>query len=250
MEIPNLSEPAAIIGETVAGRAAVVKKELAGLVSEIRESTFDMAELLSEVKGAAYYSAWGFESFADYVTAELDMKVRKAQYLVRIVQVCAQVGVMRKTYEPIGVSKLREITSLEPTESFWNAETSVNEPLVGHIIRLITKADEMTLQEVIDEVKRLKGLTGDDELVWMNFSVKRAVREGVVLPAIELAKQKLGSAGRDNEGQAIEYSDGAAIEVICADFSADPNNYTEESDDSQAQTEPTEESNGTSVTTI
>jgi transcriptional regulator of met regulon len=52
-----------------------------------------------------------------------------------------------------------------------------------------------------------------------------------VKPARELARQLLGSSGRDDEGTAKEYSDAACDEVICASFLADVNNQPEPTKD-------------------
>ena len=63
-----------------------------------------------------------------------------------------------------------------------------------------------------------------DELVWLNVCIKRIVLEQTVRPALELAKNLIGSKGRDEDGQAIEASDGEAMELMAAGFIQDPNN--------------------------
>jgi hypothetical protein len=224
--------PPAIIGEAVAGqaaqRAAAVKIQLEHLNSLVLDSTFDIAELLAEVKGGSYYGAWGYESFPEYVEKVLDMKVRKAQYLVRIVNISKMLDIKRTVYETIKITKLREIFSLEPQDFFLNPNTQQNEPLADHIKRLVNAANEMSLKEIVEEIKRLKGLVGDDELVYETLCVKRAVRDNVILPARELARQKLGSQKKDEDGDTVEYSTGACEEVIHADFLSDPNNTFDE----------------------
>ena len=239
MSIDQQLNPPAIVGEVTAGKAAEIRRELLKLNSSLQEMTFDLAELLTQAKQGALYQAWGFPTFEDYVTDELDLKVRRAHYLTRIVQVCAQVGIERLVYEPVGVAKLREITRLDPEGFYFNQDTKESEPLSGHIRRLIG-SPEMKLPEVIQEVKRLMGLVGDDELVFVTYSVKRAVRENVIIPAQELARQKMGSAGRDEEGNAIEYSDSATEEVIHQEFLNDADNYADEPDESNEQVEEAE----------
>lgn len=248
MSIENqINPPAAQHGEAVAGRAAAVRRELLKLNSSIEDMSFDLAELLHETKQGALYSAWGFKTFEDYVTDELDMKLSRAYYLKRIVQVCTACGVERLTYQPVGLSKLREITRLDPEGSYFNQDTKESEPLRGHIQRLIGIAKDMTREQIVEEVKRLLGLVGDEELVFDTCSYKRVVKDNVIIPARELAKQKMGSAGRDEKGDAIEYSDSAAEEVIHQDYLNSPDSYAEEPDESQEQVEENSEPPATDI---
>jgi hypothetical protein len=58
----------------------------------------------------------------------------------------------------------------------------------------------------------------------------------VIKPAFELIRMRLGSQGRDADGNAEEYKDGAVLECICAEVLADPNNQPEPVDDSEYTT--------------
>jgi hypothetical protein len=216
-----------IVGEAIAGRAAQVRAKLKDLSADVKGSTFDMAELLFEAQENNYLHGWGFASLPDYAAKELGLKERKARYLARIVKVCRAVGLNRTQYEPAGTSKLREITTLDPEGKFWNSTEHVSEPLDEHIVRLILDFDKMTVEQVKEEVLRLKGRTGPDKPVLRTTSYPKSVWENVIKPARELARRLLGSSGRDEEGNATEYSDGACDEVICAAFIADPNNEPE-----------------------
>lgn len=238
--------PPAIIGEAVSGRAYELKKQLQVATKEIKTRTFDVAELLYTAKHENI--TFGYTSVAEYAAEELGIKLRKAQYLIRMVEVCKEAGVKREDYEPVGLSKLREITSLDPTATFWNRETRENEPLVDHIVRMITDCEELSLEEIAAEVKRLKGMDGDNVPVTRSTTYTKSVWENVIKPARELARKLLGSAKRDGEGNAVEYSDGAVEEVIHASFLADPNNQpepvavqTEAESPTQIQSVPMEE---------
>lgn len=240
MSEPLFATPPAVIGEAVAGRSSTVKAQLESVVGKINEATWDLAALLAEVSFHRYYIAWGYATLGDYVTEVLGIKLRRAQYLIRIVNVCEQLDIPRTTYAPAGVSKMREITTLNPGEMFFNADTKENEPISDHIRNLVSEAPTRTLEEIAQHVRLLKGQVGENERVWLNLSVGRSVRENVIQPAIEMAKARLGSAGRDADGNAVEYSDGSALEVICAEFLADPNNYMPEPDESHGQVDDTE----------
>lgn len=235
--------PPAIIGEAVAGRTAEVRKRMRMLAGDLTKNTFDIAELFLEAQTSGYCFQWGFESLGDYAATELGIKHRKAQYLARIVKVCREAGVPRKDYEPVGVTKLREITTLDSESLFWNADLKKHEPMVEHIVRLIAEAPEMTTVEIELEVARLKGMTGENAMVMRAYKVTKSAWENVVARCFESIRKRLGSAGRDGAGAAKEYSDGAVIEALCAEYNADPRNFMEEPDESQVQIELQEESN-------
>lgn len=220
MDPQQLLNPPAIRGEIIAGRAATVRKSLSLLVNDLSRSTFDLADLLFEAQESGYISSWGFENLGDFAEKELGLRERKAQYLVRITKVCRAVGLKREDYEKAGISKLREITTLDPEGSFWNLETKQSEPLDEHIVRLVTEAEDMDRNEVVDEVLRLKGMVGEDRPVVRSFTATQSAWENTIKRAYERMRMKLGSSGRDDEGMAKEYSDGVVIEAICADWLA------------------------------
>ena len=240
-------DPVAIHGEAVAGHAAMIqalRKRMLLLSTDLTRNTFDLAEAFLEAQESHCYAEWGFDSLGDYASLELGIKHRKAQYLARIVKVCRECGVSRKDYEPVGVTKLREITTLDPGSTFYNPDTKTHEPMTDHIVRLIAEAPENTSVEVDQEVARLKGMTGDNAMVIRSYKVTKSCWENVVSRCFEAIRRRLGSAGRDGTGQAKEYSDGSVIECLCAEWNSDPRNFLEEYDASHDQIEvPLEDSN-------
>lgn len=235
--------PPAIYGEAVAGHTAELRKRMRLLATDLSKNTFDLAELFLEAQASHCYLEWGFESLGDYAALELGIKHRKAQYLARIVKVCREAGVARKDYEPVGVTKLREITTLDPGTSFYNAEEKQHEPMVDHIVDLIAEAPERTTVEIELEVARLKGMTGENSMVMRAYKITRSAWDNVVARCFESIRKRLGSAGRDGDGKAKEYSDGDVIEALCAEYNADPRNFMEEADESGVQIEVQEENN-------
>jgi hypothetical protein len=237
---------AAIVGEAVAGREAksiALRKRMLLLSTDLTKNTFDLAEAFLEAQESHCYLEWGFDSIGDYASLELGMKHRKAQYLARIVRVCRECGVARKDYEPVGVTKLREITTLEPGDTFYNSEEKKHEPMVEHIVRLIAEAPENSTVELEEEIKRLKGMTGENAMVTKSYSVTLSAYENVVKRCFESIRKRLGSAGRDGTGAAKEYTDGNVIECLAAEYNSDPRNFMEETDESHEQIEIPEESN-------
>jgi hypothetical protein len=161
------------------------------------------------------------------------------------VQVCKQLGVDRKHYEPVGVTKLREITRLNSEDLYYNPKTSTNEKMSDHMLQLLADAPEMTADQIEERVKELLGQTGDDEMVWLPaYPAKRSVRDKIILVAQEIARRMLGSAGRDQEGQAVEYSTGAVEEIIHADFIIGNQEPLQENNDGQRTTDATSSTTG------
>jgi len=82
----------------------------------------------------------------------------------------------------------------------------------------------LSYEELNEAVDELLGAVGDDAMCWLNIHVKKLSRENVIKPAIERARKHIGSVATDeNTGEALDASEGAALEVICANFLADPN---------------------------
>lgn len=202
---------------------AALRDNLEKLIKSIDKNTFDVAEALHKVKVNNYYVEWGFDSYKSYLFS-LNMKISKAQYLTKIVGVMESLSIPRAAYEPVGVTKLREICTLDPNGFYFNQEKNLNEPLAGYIIGLVTKGADMSIEELREHIAILKGLTGEDELVFMNFKVKKIVKEKVILPALALAQANIGSVAKDDEGNSIDASPSRALELILADYLSNPAN--------------------------
>ena len=212
-----LQTTAAIHGETVAGESSKIRKTLEGLISTLDKSTFDVAELLHTVKSKNYYQGWGFNTFQEY-TSTLKLKQRKAQYLTRIVDVMSTVGIARTQYEPLGIARLREITSLDPEKKWTNPETNQEIPMKDFIAGFVEKGEAIEMDDLKKNVRTLKGFVGDNDLVFVNLCITRSVHDNTYRPALEKAKMLIGSVGKDDEGISQDASDGAAIEVALAEF--------------------------------
>jgi hypothetical protein len=206
----------AIVGEIEAGRAAKVRREINKLIKSLNSNEFDVAELLHEAKSGQYYSP-EFESFSKYAKS-LSIKYTRAYYYVKIVELMKGVGLGRDVYEPVGMGKLRVISRLNLEGEY----KGVPMPLI--IKELTEKAGQMSLEDVTFEVETILGLTEDESMVWMNIKLKKLARENVIKPAMALAKKHMPeSQTKDAEGNFVDPSDGAALEMICANFLADPN---------------------------
>ena len=219
-----------IIGEQEAGRAATVRRAINKLIAITNTSAFDLMDLFHEAKSKNYYAGWGFESFSKYAKS-LAIKYTKAYYLVKIKENMVAAGLLdRAEYEPVGMTKLRIISRLKPDTEYKGTPVSL-------LIRELTlKAGQMSPEEVQYEVDSIMGLTEDESMVWVNIKVKKLARENVIKPAFEKAKKHLGTGPADEEGQHPDATDGRALEMICANFLADPNFDTPETAAPPAET--------------
>lgn len=220
-----------IVGEADTSRAAIVRRNINKLIKQTNSSTFDIAELLHEAKSKNFFAGWGFETFSKYAKS-LEIKYTKAFYLVKIVEAMAAADVKRDQYEPVGLAKLRVITRLDP-------ETEYNGTPVVMLIRDLTlKATEMSLEEVQFEVDTILGLTEEESMCWLNVRIKKMARENVVIPALRKAKRYMGQTKDEATGEFQDASDGAALEMISANFMADANFDTPDDGTSAAAPEP------------
>lgn len=220
--------PSVIVGAVVAGEAAAVKGQLEALINSVDKSTLDIGQLLYTVKLKSFYAGWGFSTFKEY-TNTLKIKPRKAQYLTRIVGVMDEVGIKREVYEPLGIARLREITSLDPKEVWTNPDSGLQTPIVEFIKGFVNDArkddgDYLDVDTIKQHVRTLKGFVGENDLVFETLCMTRSARENSWLPAIELAKAHIGSVGKDDEGMSKDASTGAAAEKLAIAYLVDPQN--------------------------
>lgn len=218
--------PLTVIGEQVAGSRAAAVKRLESLVYGESKNTFEMAELLWEIKKQNMYSA-NFATFSDWIRASFpgtQMTPQRAQYLSKMAHCMQELGIPRSTYERVGITKLRHITRLDPHGEWLNPMTGELLPLAGFIHEFMTKALTMTVDEVLQHVHILEGRVGDQATVHLNYYTTVEINESVIKPAMELARKVYGTVGRDDEGMAQDASDGKCLEIICINFLQDPAN--------------------------
>jgi len=207
--------PPAIHGPVVPGKAAAVRQELEQLIKKINKSQFDMGDLLYTIKKNGYYE--GYNSFFEY-TRSLGLKDSKVRYTTRISEVTSELGIPREKYEPLGVAKCRAITSLDTQAIYKNPETGAETPIVEFINGFIEQGKDLSLEEVQQHVRTLKGEVGENAMGWLHLYMKQLAIDNVAKPALEKAKMLIGSVGKDEDGMSKDPSDGAAAEVVFASF--------------------------------
>lgn len=220
-------ENPAIVGEAVAGDAAQTRKQLEDVIQLSNKSLFDIAELAYKVKKYGYYEGHTtFIAYLKHLSAKTGFKERRLRYLTRMSEVMTAVGIDRATYEPLGVSKLREITTLDPDKTWVNPETKEETPIAEFIKGFVEKGHEMPFEEIQGHVRTLKGMVGEDAMGWVHLYMKQIVIDKVAKPALEKAKLQIGSVGKDDEGNSLDPSDGQAAEVVFVAFINEETNET------------------------
>lgn len=215
----NILNPPAIHGPVVPGEAIAVRSELEQLISQLNINLFDIGALLYKIKKNGYYET----TFHDYINS-LKFKPSKARYLTRIAEVTETLNIPRETYEPLGIVKLREITSLDIKADWTNPETKEKTPISHFVTKLIEHGQTIPVEEVRSHVKVLKGLVGTEAMSWVHLYMKQLAIDQVVKPALELAKAQIGSVAEDEEGYKKDASDGQAAEIIFVSYLNDPAN--------------------------
>ncbi len=213
--------PIVLVGEVQAGEAARAKSRLEAIINSVNRSSFDIGELCHEIKTKGLYAP--YTTFQEF-SRTLKIKPRKIQYLTRIAGVFEQVGIPRSQFEPLGVARCREITSLDPQASWVNPETGGDPvPMADFIRGFVEKGEEIEMDDLKRHVRTLKGFVGDNDLVWVNLCLTRSVYDNVWTPAVEKAKALIGSVGKDDEGISKDAGDGAVAEIFATNFLNDPN---------------------------
>lgn len=213
--------PQVIVGTVVAGEANKMKKQLENLIKTIDQSNFDVAELCFAIKRKQYFHP--FTTFQDYYKT-LKIKPRKVQYLTRMAEVMHAVGIPRDKYEPLGIARMREITSLDPDAEWTNPTNQNVTPIREFIIGFVEAGESITTEQLKQNVRTLKGLTGENDIVWWNVPFTRSAFEQTITPALELTRANIGSVGKDDEGISNDASDSTCVEAWAADVLADPSN--------------------------
>jgi len=216
--------PIELVGEAVAGEATQTLKLVKALIKGLSSNTFDLADALHRVKKNKWYTP-KFSTFAEYAK-NLDIKLSKCYYLVRITETLETVGVHRSEYEGVGIAKLRAICRLDLTDENGDQKVYEGKPAVEVIKDLIAQAPAHSPEAVDETVKKLQGLMGDNARVWENVSLTVAQRESW-RKAVALAKLNIGSVGKDEDGNYKDASIGSCMEVIAMSYILDPNNSPE-----------------------
>jgi hypothetical protein len=199
----------------VAARAEQVKNKLVSIRRQVEDHFFDMCDLLREAQDNAYHLVYGYTRFGDWVdaTPELDLSARQAYYYINIAKKVDELGITREQIRAVnGISKLKEIFSLEPTD------------FADQIVTLIEGAASDSLEQVKEKVRQVRADSGKPAPCHMTLKFDEHIKD-TVDRALELARLNIGDSVVN--GEIVEPSTSLCIEMICASYLQDPNNYPE-----------------------
>ena len=208
-----------IVGEAVAGQAERARRRLQRLINAATQNLFDIGEQLYIVKESRLYQP-EFNTFREYILS-LKFKESRARYLARIFEVMNSLSITRSKYEPLGTTRMREITSLDPTGEWINPENGDKYAIKDFIIKFVDAGESIDINDLRRHVRTLKGFIGENDLTHVTFTLKRIGYENNVRPALEKVKLLMGTGPKDEEGNAELPSDGAALETMSIIINAD-----------------------------
>lgn len=171
------------------------------LIAQTEETYFTLGGVLSHIYHEGIYKRAGFtgkRGFEEYVEAELNVKYRKAMYLINLYTKFRELGVDEKRLTQIGWSKAKELTNYATAANFDElievAQTSKNrDELISYLKSSFTGGGSGAGDEQVRKTR-------------VNF-VLFADQAETVTRALDVAKEKTGT---DNLSQALEY--------ICAEW--------------------------------
>jgi hypothetical protein len=191
-------------------------EKLQRVKDSIQDNFFDLCELLLEAQEGDYHQVYGYERFGDWIEqgTDLDLSARSAYYYLQIAKKSRELGFTREDLKGVKISNLKEIFALDPQEHGDDMK------------RLLAGAAEAPLNDIKQEVKKLRADSGQPAPEYMTLKLDPLVKE-IVDEAIELARMNYGDTVNE-DGEVVEASVSKCIELICVDYLADPNNRNQE----------------------
>jgi uncharacterized protein with ParB-like and HNH nuclease domain len=191
-------------------RAQAVDAQIRELRVNLVDNFLHLGELLSEAKENNYAEALGYDNFAHWLEESgVDMSERQAYYLIKIINNARGLGISREELAGAKMSKLKEIFTLDP-------ETQGDK-----IKQLVADSGSLKLDDIRERVHQARHADGQERLTWRNFKVSESQAE-TIDAAVERAKRELGTIIEHDTGEVIEPTDGRALEMMAADFLANP----------------------------
>jgi hypothetical protein len=193
-------------------RASEVKTKLLAIKDNTETGYLDQCDLLREAQEGKYAEVWGYATFTEWIeqASGLGMSARQAYYSIKISKTANALGLSRAQLKAVQISNMKVIFGLDVKQH----EAAMRE--------LMEEAPGLSLKEVTSKVQALKG---EPESQFFSLKLEQAVYENV-MAAFELVRKNHGSV--DANGDPVDITDSKCLELICAEYMNDANNYEED----------------------
>ena len=195
-----------------------VRRQVLSLRDKTDEDYWSLSVVLREVHDNDYYREWGFDSWKEYVEQEVDIHIRKAQYLVKLQSwFDGMTPAIQKWIRALGWTKARMLMHVVTQE---NAQDWKN------------RVADKTVSEIKEMLEGDKDSEGEDGAVSESGSSEtpddkshkfKATLMGTQWETVQSALEKAKEAGETDK-------DGQALSLICVDYLATNTNILTRTD--------------------
>lgn len=188
------------------------------LKENLTEGMIDLAELLQEARANNYHFTYGYTRFGDWIEqgSGLDMSARTAFYLTAIMDKSQRLGIPKETLRKVKISKLKEIFTLD--DSKFGLEMKL----------LVSTAESSSLNEVKEKVQTIAAEGKPTEsFIYITLKIPKLGKEVSFDKAVELVRRNYGDVIDPTTGEVMDISTSKAIELICQEYTQNPNNFEE-----------------------
>lgn len=182
-----------------------LRRRVMSLRAKTDESYWDLAVALEDVYERGCYRAWGFESWKDYVENEIDIHIRKAQFLVQIQKWINEMKPNVQAWiRAMGWTKARMLISVITAENAREWKARLDGKTVAEIDKMLKE-----MKAAKDESESAGGAdSSEDKPKSVNFKLFPLQLDNWTRAA-ELA---MGPAESDKPGNLLD--------LICTDYIA------------------------------
>jgi hypothetical protein len=166
---------AEIIDLNTYNRAHDVRVRLRDAAHQVQSGFATIADLLYEAWDNKYYRHWGYSNFHSFAEKELDIKGRKADFLVSTAKTLKRLGIPWDKVEHIGWRKLGTIAS-QMNEENHEELLELAEKNTQHQLAHIMRAKREGTEIVADPPKRLMVELPEEEHSIVQTAIEEAMK--------------------------------------------------------------------------
>jgi len=167
------------------------REALKTCLANISENWANFSIIASEVYRSEEFKSWGYESFQDFVQAELGLKYRSAMYRVQVGDSLIQHNLQPEDLAQIGWTKFEKVSSM------------ISKDMKRKDIQaLLKKAKGMTVRELADFVETK---TQDTKVTRTKTTLSFRLTNEQADVVNEALKKGMEMAATDNQSVGLEY---------------------------------------------